>query len=99
MIGAILRKSTQTAPFPPEAPRTPDDPRAEIAARFPEGFDTAALQEGTALREALGVNLEVREAAQGELDGLTGKQTEANVRRFRDERHAELSGPVARLVQ
>ena len=41
----------------------------------------------TALREALGISLEVRQAAPGELDVLTGKQTEARVRRFRDERH------------
>ena len=52
-----------------------------------------------ALREALGISLEVREAAPGELDVLTAKQAEAKVRRFRDERHEALSGPVARLVR
>jgi hypothetical protein len=37
----------------PSAPRTPDDPLAEVATWCTEGFDTTDLQEAKALLEEL----------------------------------------------
>jgi hypothetical protein len=50
MVGAILLLRCKViAHFPPDAPRTPDYPLAEIYARLTEGFDTTDLQETKAL--------------------------------------------------